>query len=278
MKIMQLSSLNMENFIEKLLESAALDARSSSILNKRFGLESPKAATLQALGAKYGITRERVRQLESQAVKEVKKSIANFEEVAALRDFAEKHLFAAGGLRKDDVFMDELHSIAKSSEDKDVFGNKTRFVFKVLEYPYFSGENETFHSFWYADDESKKKMEAIHDEITSNLSGVEQFNEVLHKAAAPRGIQESIVISFLSVSKRLGIGPYGDIGLSEWEEINPKTVRAKAFILLKKEGIPMHFTEIAQKIGSHAPTVHNELIKDPRFVLVGRGTYGLKLK
>jgi len=268
----------MENFIEKLLESAALDARSSSILNKRFGLESPKAATLQALGAKYGITRERVRQLEAQAVREVKKSIANFEEVAALRDFAERHLYAAGGLRKDDVFMDELHSIAKSAEDKNIFGNKARFVFKVLEYPYFSGENDTFHSFWYADEEAKKSMEAIHDEITHNLSGVEQFDEVLHAAAAPRNIQESVIVSFLSVSKRLGVGPYGDIGLSEWEEINPKTVRAKAFILLKKEGVPMHFTEIAEKIGSHAPTVHNELIKDPRFVLVGRGTYGLKLK
>jgi hypothetical protein len=275
---MQLSGLNMENFIEKLLESSALDARSSSILNKRFGLESQKSATLQALGAKYGITRERVRQLEAQAVREVKKSIANFEEVAALRDFAEKHLFATGGLRKDDMFMDELHSIAKSPEDRDVFGNKARFVFKVLEYPYFFGENETFHSFWYADDEAREKMVAIHDEITGNLSGVEQFDEVLRKAAAPRGIQENIVMSFLSVSKRLGVGPYGDIGLSEWEEINPKTVRAKAFILLKKEGTPMHFTEIAQKIGSHAPTVHNELIKDPRFALVGRGTYGLKLK
>jgi len=275
---MQLSGLNMENFIEELLESAALDARSSSILNKRFGLESQKSATLQALGAKYGITRERVRQLEAQAVREVKKSIANFEEVAALRDFAEKHLFAAGGLRKDDVFMDELHSVARSSEDKDLFGNKARFVFRVLEYPYFSGENETFHSFWYADEGAKKNMEAIHDEITSNLSGVDEFEYGLRAAAAPRNLEEGVVISFLAISKRLGVGPYGDIGLSEWEDINPKTVRAKAFILLKKEGVPMHFTEIAQKIGSHAPTVHNELIKDPRFILVGRGTYGLKLK
>lgn len=274
---MRLSGLDMENYIGKLLKDAGLDERSSIILNKRFGFKEPKSATLQALGAEYGITRERVRQLEAQAIREVKKSIMKLEEVAALKELAEEQLSSVGGLRKDDVFMGELHSLAKSHEDRDIFGNKTRFVFKVLEYPYFSAENETFHSFWYADDESRKKMESIHNEITKNLTRVEKFDEIFHEAMAPYDILEDIAKSFLSISKRLGIGPYGDIGLSEWEEINPKTVRAKAFILLKKEGKPMHFTEIAEKIGSHAPTVHNELIKDPRFALMGRGTYGLKL-
>jgi len=275
---MYFSGLDIQNLIKELLENADLDARSLSILNKRFGLESPRTVTLQALGSKYGITRERIRQLESQAIRELKKSINDFEEITALRNFSEKHLAATGGLRKDDVFLNELHSIAKSSEDKDIFGNKARFVFKILEFPYFSEENDVFHSFWYVNDDSRRKMEVIHNEITRNLKRVEQFDETLKKATEPYDIPESIVLGFLSVSKRLEVGPYGDIGLSEWEEINPKTVRAKAFILLKKEGIPMHFTTIAEKISSHAPTVHNELIKDPRFVLMGRGTYGLKLK
>jgi hypothetical protein len=273
---MQLSNLNISDFIEKVLRDADLDGRSSSILDKRFALGSQKSATLQALGSKYGITRERVRQLEAQAVREVKKSITKFQEVEFLKEFAERHLFSSGGLKRDDIFMDEFHTISKSDEDKNIFGNKARFVFKVIEYPYFSGENETFHSFWYIDDESKKQMEAIHDAVTKNLTAVEQFNEVLRKAVAPYDVLESIAVSFLAISKRLGIGPYGDIGLSEWAEINPKTVRDKAYILLKKEGGALHFTEIADKIASHAPTVHNELIKDDRFALVGRGTYGLK--
>jgi hypothetical protein len=273
---MQLYSLNIDNLIEKVLEDAGLDSRSLSILNKRFALEMQKSATLQALGSKYGITRERVRQLEAQAIREVKKSIVKFEEVEALKEFAEKHLFSAGGLERDDIFMDEFHSLSKSDEDKNIFGNKARFIFKAIEYPYFADENETFHSFWYINDESKKKMEAIHKEVTKNLTAVEQFDEILRKAVAPYDVLESIAVSFLAISKKMGIGPYGDIGLSDWEEINPKTVRAKAYVLLKKEGSPLHFTEIANKIDSHAPTVHNELIKDPRFVLVGRGTYGLK--
>jgi hypothetical protein len=55
-------------------------------------------------------------------------------------------------------------------------------------------------------------------------------------------------------------------------------------LVLKKTGEPLHFEDIAKKINdvkfdaqvALAPTVHNELIKDERFVLVGRGMYGLK--
>ncbi len=270
------SGLNMESFIEELFKASRLDERNSAILRKRFGLDSSETNTLQALGDQYGITRERIRQLESHAISELKKSIDNFETVMILKEYAEKHLSSVGGIRKDDIFIDELYSLLKPTKEKDVFGNQTRLVFKILEYPYFTGENDTFYSFWYTDEESRQKMQVVHDEIAKNLTSTQQFDNVFYKAISPYNMSESIMVSFLSVSKRLGIGPYGDIGLSEWEEINPKTVRAKVFALLKKEQTPMHFTEIAQKIGNHAPTVHNELIKDPRFVLTSRGTYGLK--
>jgi predicted Zn-ribbon and HTH transcriptional regulator len=72
--------------------------------------------------------------------------------------------------------------------------------------------------------------------------------------------------------------------LCEWPEISPKTVRDKIYLLLKKKQEPLHFESIAKHINdvgfdgqkALAPTVHNELIKDDRFVLVGRGMYGLK--
>jgi len=56
-------------------------------------------------------------------------------------------------------------------------------------------------------------------------------------------------------------------------------------LVFKKHGKPLHFTEVAtliDKLAYNLPnkktypqTVHNELIKDGRFVLVGRGTYAL---
>ncbi len=273
---MFLTGLNMDSFVDELFQASRLDERNSIILRKRFGLDTPETDTLQALGNKYSITRERIRQLENHALGEIKKSIDNFEIVMILKEYADKHLSSVGGVRKDDIFIDELYSLLRPTKDKDVFGNQTRFVFKILEFPYFAGEDDTFYSFWYSDEQSMQKMKIIHDAVAKNLSSVEQFDNVFYQATTSHDVVESIMASFLSVSKRLGVGPYGDIGLSEWEEINPKTVRAKIFALLKKSQTPMHFTEIANKIGNHSPTVHNELIKDPRFVLTGRGTYGLK--
>jgi hypothetical protein len=49
-------------------------------------------------------------------------------------------------------------------------------------------------------------------------------------------------------------------------------------LVLKKVGKPIHFKEVARLIGPEAlvQSVHNELIRDSRFVLVGRGTYALR--
>jgi DNA-directed RNA polymerase delta subunit len=60
-------------------------------------------------------------------------------------------------------------------------------------------------------------------------------------------------------------------------------MKDKAFLVLKKTNKPLHFTQVAKEIeksglakkSAHPQTVHNELIKDNRFVLVGRGTYAL---
>ena len=70
----------------------------------------------------------------------------------------------------------------------------------------------------------------------------------------------------------------------KWPEITPRGARDKAYIILKEQNRPLHFREIAELINqanlgsnlAQAQTVHNELIKDERFVLVGRGTYALK--
>ncbi len=61
-----------------------------------------------------------------------------------------------------------------------------------------------------------------------------------------------------------------------------KGMRDYAFLVIRKHGSPIHFREVARQINlvfkkkAHTATTHNELIKDPRFVLVGRGLYALK--
>lgn len=93
-----------------------------------------------------------------------------------------------------------------------------------------------------------------------------------------------VLYSLIQAVKNLEQNKYGEWGISAWQEIKPKTVNDKIYLILKHENKPLHFTEIAQKINemkfdkknANAATVHNELILDSRYVLVSRGTYGLK--
>lgn len=274
---MPLNQIKINELIEHLIERANLEERTGFIVRGRFGIDAPKPITLQELGNRFSITRERVRQIETQAVAELRDGILSVSEVSAIFEFSRSYLRGAGGIRLDDHLVSDFYRHFKADDNTLAFGNRIRFIFKLLEYPYFSGESDLFRDFWYDDETHREKLSDIHGEIVSRLSRVEDFYDILKSVIAPRGINEATAASYLSVSKKIGVGPYGDIGLSDWEEINPKTVRAKAYLLLKKAGTPMHFTEIAKAIGSHAPTVHNELIKDPRFSLVNRGTYALNI-
>lgn len=93
-----------------------------------------------------------------------------------------------------------------------------------------------------------------------------------------------ILYSLMQAVKNLEQNKYGEWGIADWQEIKPKTVNDKIYLILKHEAKPLHFTEIAKKINdmqfdkktANAATVHNELILDNRYVLISRGTYGLK--
>lgn len=96
--------------------------------------------------------------------------------------------------------------------------------------------------------------------------------------------RNKVLYSLMQAVKQLDRNKYGQWGMSDWNEIKPKTVNDKIYLVLKNEGKPMHFTAIADKINevkfdnkkANAATVHNELILDDRYVLVSRGTYALK--
>lgn len=274
---MPLNQIKFNELIEHLIERANLEERTGAIVRGRFGIDTPKSVTLQELGNRFNITRERVRQIETQAVAELRDGILSVSEASAVLEFSRSYLQGAGGVRLDGHLVADYHRHFKAEDNLLTFGNRIRFLFRLLEYPYFSGESDLFHDFWYDDEKHREELSGVHGEVIDRLiERTEDFYDILKSVISPRGINESVAVSYLSVSKKIGVGPYGDIGLSDWEEISPKTVRAKAYLLLKKAATPMHFTEIAKAIGSHAPTVHNELIKDPRFALVSRGTYALK--
>lgn len=72
-------------------------------------------------------------------------------------------------------------------------------------------------------------------------------------------------------------------GLIKWPTVNPKNIRDKIYVILADNEKPMQFSDIAEKIKESdfkrkdvtQQAIHNELIKDKRFVLIGRGIYAL---
>lgn len=269
--------LSIEELVEAAFSKAELDDRSRKIVEKRFGLVSDKPATLQELGDQYGVTRERVRQVESQAMADVKEAAAKIAETDKLIDFVVDYLSETGSIRKDNLLMTDLFRLLKPESEKPVFDNKLRFLLQLGDNPHFKKENDNYYDFWYSKEESLNVLELLHAGLLNQLKKTEDFLDILRSIIAPHNITEPMALHYISISKKIDVGPYGDLGLREWDEINPKTVRAKIYLALKKSGQPLHFTEIASMIKSHAPTVHNELIKDRnKFILVSRGTYGLK--
>jgi len=96
--------------------------------------------------------------------------------------------------------------------------------------------------------------------------------------------QNKILYALMQSVRNLKQNQYGEWGLADWPEISPKTVNDKIYLVLKHSGKPLHFTKIAEEINkmkfdhkiANPATVHNELILDKRYVLVGRGIYALK--
>ena len=86
---------------------------------------------------------------------------------------------------------------------------------------------------------------------------------------------------WLGVSKKISKNPLGEWGKSDSTNVNAKGMRDYAYLVIRKHGSPIHFREVAKEIEklfgkkAHVATTHNELIKDKRFVLVGRGLYAL---
>jgi RNA polymerase primary sigma factor len=60
-----------------LLET--LDARERSIINSRFGLDGEKPSTLEEVGERFGVTRERIRQLQNIALHKMRKALSKKE-------------------------------------------------------------------------------------------------------------------------------------------------------------------------------------------------------
>jgi hypothetical protein len=269
-----------KQIVKKLL--AVLPERAKDVIISRYGLgKDPKKMTLEAIGKKYGITRERVRQVENYALNSIRKSDAYTKEKPAFKEL-EDLMHNLGGVISEEDFLNHL-SKDKSSQyaihSMLVLGE----AFKKEK------EDDHFKHRWFINDElSRKVHDALkklynslnNDHLVSELDIIAQFlNQVEEISDSYK--DDTVVRRYLSLSKMIGRNQLGEWGLITSPNIRAKGMRDYAFLVIRKHGSPIHFREVAKQIEklfgkkAHVATTHNELIKDPRFVLVGRGLYAL---
>lgn len=241
-----------------------LSERQRELISRRFGLGREEKETLEAIGEDFGITRERVRQIQEDALQKIKQKIPNYQNI--FQNF-EKYFKSFGDLRKEDIALTELGE--GKWENEVFFLLTTDGKFKRF------GEKEDFYPIWVINENSLSRATEIINSLSKRLR--ENQKPLALKDLNTFNLKKPVLASYLEISKIIQKNEEGLYGLIEWPEINPRGVRDKAYIVFKKMGKPLHFTEVAKLImGSHLQTVHNELIRDHRFVLVGRGIYALE--
>ena len=246
---------NYQRICNSLLKD--MPGRTGAILSRRFGLDGERE-TLESIGKSYGITRERVRQIEKVGLSYLKKKLKNAFYQKVFYFFIDE-LKSSGSLRKEDLLLKQLAGTK--------FRNHVFFLLTLgEEFERFS-ETEDFYPFWTIDRNSLNTAKKV----------INSFILELQKRNQPLALPANVLPSYIEISKHILKGPEGLYGLRDWPEINPRNIKDKAYIVLKKAENPLHFSQVARFIGRDvsSQTVHNELIKDPRFVLVGRGLYAL---
>ncbi|MBT4516360.1 MAG: hypothetical protein HOC78_00490 [Candidatus Komeilibacteria bacterium] len=285
----KLSDFDPHQTLENIL--TALSEREQEIIKMRHGLSGSEKKTLEDIGKQYSVTRERIRQIENTSLKKINKSF-NQTILKEIEDIANSTLAEHGGLMSEDNLIDELLSIPGSSEDNKA---AIKFILNQLLSHRFSFAKETKQSngFWKTPEANVDLFDDTIDSIRSLIDGhgealnLDELIEKIQEAefyGTNNDLTDRVVINFINVTKKLKSNPYEEWGLVEWASITPRRMNDKIYLVLQKKGKPMHFTNIADIINqmnfdhrtAYPATIHNELILDKKYVLVGRGIYALK--
>jgi hypothetical protein len=253
--------------------------REREIVSRRFGLFERKE-TLEQIGELLSITRERVRQLEKAVVARLK-ATAEAGELPHIDDFQD-HICSVlkpkGGLMRIANLTEQL-GIAESRIEQ----SRLAFIAQLCPKLVVIEEDDTHYlsvaMLEKLDGEAKQRIADI-------VAAVKELGEPskIEAVATKAGINDIAEAEALARSSKQLATLHGLWGLVKWPVVNPKNIRDKIYVILKEHGKHMHFNDIAKSIKGSSfkrkdvttQAIHNELIKDKRFVLVGRGIYALK--
>jgi len=279
----QESILNVSDLINGLM--IVLSDKEKFIIEKRYSLNSSEKMTLENIGKKFSVTRERIRQIEKNALRKLERNVNNTP-LCEITSNSVDILTASGGICSVERMIDVLIKKSESSSvnrnslklavelEKEIYATSNTIAFK----PYFKFSQVKDAEMRLACKTANKILKEEGDVIS-----LEEISKQIIKFNECKNLNLNFVASSLYMDRSLKIIGNTHVGLSSWRAINPKTLRDKISYILKKTKEPMHYLDIAKSIIDHnfdkktvnTQAVHNELIRFEGFVLIGRGIYAL---
>lgn len=255
--------------------------REAEVIDRRFGISGQKE-TLEQVGESLSITRERVRQIEKATLLRIKISLddnKNPDYISAERDLVKTLHEMGRGARIDDL-ADRLmgdHSVKSRAVVTLLAELSSKMVITT--------ENDKYYAaVILSSDKDERDIKKAADAIVATLRkhGQPVTIDELYKLVNGDYEHPMEVAAIASISKNIAT-LNGMWGLVKWPLVNPRNIRDKIYVVLKQHDKPMHFNDIADAVKAEnfkrnnvtKQAIHNELIKDNRFVLVGRGIYAL---
>lgn len=269
--------------VEKLFEQ--LKDREKQILSARFGLNGLEIKTLEVIGKEQNLTRERVRQIEKNLLKQLQSIHSTLSHYLQTRDLILHVFHEHGGIVSKDALFDYL----KFKNPSDING----VIFFLHLLPEVTSKNADSHSHeaWHLASFNLEWLYKLYSHVKQMLtvkSAPQPEDAFIAEVVATFSgwtatHDPKIIPHLISLSKDIKRNAFLEYGLLEWPEIQPKDVGDKAYLVMKHHKKPEHYSVITQLINKYKfdareafkETVHNELIKDKRFILVGRGIYAL---
>ncbi|MEK7538163.1 MAG: sigma factor-like helix-turn-helix DNA-binding protein [Patescibacteria group bacterium] len=269
-----------------------LSSKEADVLRRRYGLGPNEPETLEVIGRSYQVTRERVRQIQHWAIKHLRQAPPTNQLLHGLTLVLQQLLESRGGLMLEEELLQRLQGTGQSTRSRQA---AVRFLLaQLLNGKVERVEDASYKPYWkssFANLALLASTIAAAERILIAVSKPVTQSELLRRLAvselvhdqAPQ-LTEDILLSYLSVSTNVERNPFGELGLRTWGTIVPKRMHDKILLVMRKHGRPMHFQEITKRINeigfdhrqAYPPTVHNELILNKEYVLVGRGIYALR--
>lgn len=280
------TKINLSDIIEEMF--LVLTNKEKDVIIKRFSLDNKPRKTLESIGQQFSVTRERIRQIEKIALSKLRRTVQTTK-LNFINEIANKTISEHGGVILESKLISEILNSIKSNDDVDA--NIIKLALNINATIEIAEKTNLYNPFWRFKEIDLSTISLIIDmgikvlkkkgEICSDSKLIIQIRQQLEDKIKDHS--DPMIVSCLEVDKRLKRIPEG-FGLMAWRHINPRSIRDKAYIILKKEKNPLHFVEIANKIMEAGfdkkvvttQAVHNELIRYDQFVLVGRGLYTLK--